>query len=323
MGLKRTSANRDAQQALTGAKVPQNSMTVREIPKLNCSQFFMFYKAASRCFASQSNASLIGALRKLTPVSIAKAKDALQNNNFNIEQARKWLMSTEVHLKSAEKLQSRITSEGLLSIVKGPEGAVMIELNSESDFVSKSLIFCDLAIDVATSSIILNKTVSYTESIPLDKLLDKNINDKITKAIGTLGENIKLRRGILYPNTFRSVVGFHCHSAQSLPGGLGRIGTLVRIATTKELITLETVQVEKIAKKIAQHITGFAPDCIEEGEGGEPLLNQPFLFGGGTVGEFLERECMVVMEFTRWEIGEGLEKKVENFAEEVAKQMRG
>lgn len=170
----------------------------------------------------------------------------------------------------------------------------------------------------------------------MEALLETNLNastikNEITETIVKLGENIKLRRGILYESAPGRILGIHSHSAQALPSGLGRIASIVVLElgsasehtegakSSSQTSTEEIAQRHAFAQKLAQHVSGFAPFEIQ-GEDG--LLSQSFLFGGGTVLEVLQTMNLKVVEFCRWECGEGLEKIQQDFASEVAKQIK-
>lgn len=269
------------------------------------------------------NASLIKTLRQRMPAPISLCKKALAESNNDVDLAFKWLQNDLGRV--AQKLQNRQATDGLLALKLSNTGACIVELNSESDFVAKSDLFVELAQNVANAAALYNPGFLKTSEVKPEDLYDSRafrdaeIETQIVKAMGTIGEKISLRRSILYPINLRSILGLHSHSAHALPTGVGKIGTIVRLAAKEELVTKVNEKSVNFANKIAQHISGFSPQTISGGE--EALLAQQFLFGGGTVKDVLDKEGMEVIEFTRWELGEGLEKKEESFAEEVAKQM--
>ena len=240
-------------------------------------------------YSTKVNTKLVAQLRKQVDISLSKAKEALIKTNNNYDDALKWLAENESlgAASKANKLADRDTVHGLIAIQTVGQVTRMVELNCETDFVAKSTLFTQLALQCAQQE-------------------KKDLNDEITLAIGKLGENIRWRRDI----ALTGHVGWHVHSDQALPQGLGRLGTLVQFSG----------QVGPWAKKLAQHITGFNPPDVDT------LLEQPFLFGGGSVRQVLEQQSSTspiqIQAFHRWECGQGLEKKTESFAEEVARQLQ-
>jgi elongation factor Ts len=209
----------------------------------------------------------------------------------------------------------------------------MVEINSETDFVSKSQPFIDLVSFVSRTSRCSN----------VEKVLETQpeIQAEITSVVGKLGENIKLRRVVHVPSSSTRILGIHSHSAQSLPIWMGRIGSIVSLELTwpgafssdsalesdkQQVSSKVRNELTAFANKLAQHLSGFNPTSISEGD--ECLMRQDFLFGGGKVEQVLSEQAktiggsIVVAEMCRWECGEGLTRVQENFAEEVAKQMR-
>ncbi|TPX67857.1 hypothetical protein SpCBS45565_g03466 [Spizellomyces sp. 'palustris'] len=186
----------------------------------------------------------------------------------------------------------------------------------------------------------------------------KTVQESIVETIGKLGENIKIRRAavtVASPSASGATfVGGYVHSGGdgSIPAGLGRIGALAMLQATpaSSLTSTSSTSLSRLAKQLAQHIVGFDPAVVSEsglesavqkeksarldGESEQEhldrvvLLRQQFVFGSGTVEEVLKQAeqqigpdaSIVIKEFVRWECGEGIDKKEDNFAEEVMKQ---
>ncbi|KAI8908992.1 elongation factor TS-domain-containing protein [Gorgonomyces haynaldii] len=242
-----------------------------------------------------------------------------QDNHY--ENAIQWLKDDEEQSsqKRAQKLSSRNTTEGLVGVYSDGS-ASMVEINCETDFVAKSDLFVDLVKQVSKNAAGYGAGL---QDVSVDEILAKKIEDQsvkelITFTIGKLGENIQLRRVVSSKEEKDTIYGAYSHQGgQSLPQGMGRISSLVQIKCEPK-----NQEIQPLARKLAQHISGFNPTSVQE------LYDQPYLFGGGSVKEILDQEAQKlgvkcdIVDFKRWECGEGLEKKQENFAEEVARQMK-
>ncbi|KAI9098169.1 elongation factor TS-domain-containing protein [Phlyctochytrium arcticum] len=328
--------------------------------------------------------AIIAKLRKQTQCSISKAREALAaSGGSSFEAALEWLEkdAATAGAKKAAKLGSRVAAEGLLGLCQVGNKAALVEFNSETDFVARSKEFVDLVQRTAVTSSLMGEDfakeplVAFLLDIDTDPLLEcpllpdpaapalpaaefqgKTVKESILETIGKLGENIKMRRALVTnapDEDFRGsflFAGGYVHSADSsLPSGVGRLGSLVVLESFvnpgEKLTEAERAKATDLAKKLAQHITGFSPtfkteeeldhfikkDLLSdtarnEGESEDEfrdrvvLDRQPFLFGGGSVEEVLSKHGAEVADFVRWECGEGIEKKEDNFAEEVSKQ---
>lgn len=230
-------------------------------------------------------------------------------------------------------------SEEFGGLVERVVGSVLVV--GEDIVTSNNGGIVDIPIEAVLESPLLP---SPTSSTPPSEPHPQTIKESLITTIGKLGENLRLRRAItttLSSNTATVFTSGYVHSTSQTPN-LGRIGALVTLQLTPPH-PYPPSSLQTLAKRLAQHIAGFNPLVVSaneplppasEGESPEEhlskvvLMKQQFLFGGGTVEEVLEkagREVgegykVEVKEFRRWELGEGIEKKEDNFAEEVKRQ---
>ncbi|KAI8924548.1 elongation factor TS-domain-containing protein [Entophlyctis helioformis] len=179
---------------------------------------------------------------------------------------------------------------------------------------------------------------------------DMTVRASFTETIGKLGENLRLRRALVTTATTASpaavaaspatVFGVYAHAGgNALAPGLGTFASVVALAVDQpgSAVSADTrAKVAAFAGKVAQHVTGFAPKALHASSAGESavapdeaLLTQDFLFGGGSVSQALDALSaelgakVTVADYVRYACGEGIEKKKDNFVEEVMKQAGG
>ena len=285
-------------------------------------------------------ASMVKELREQTGAGMLDCKKALTETNGNIEEAITWLR--EKGISKAAKKQARIAAEGLaLAKVEGNK-AVIVEVNSETDFVAKNPEFTGLVNDIASA--ILNSNVSTVEDAVKLEVNGTSIENMIVDKTATIGEKLSFRRFELVEKQDNQVFGTYSHMG-------GKIVTLAVLEGTDE----------EVAKDVAMQIAAMRPlyldkdsvpeDRIEkerailteqaENEGLDAnklpmivngrlnkffeevcLLDQGFVKENKMkVSKYVESKNMKVLSFVRYEVGEGMEKREENFADEVAKQM--
>ena len=257
--------------------------------------------------------ALVQRLRKDTDCSISKAKEALSVSAFNYEKALEWLQKDmeEAAAKKAEKVKGRNAVEGLVGVCNHAFGmhASLVEVNCETDFVAKSSQFCALVVQIANTTALFEQGTLHQnyscilpisiESLSSKRLVDGDVEgtveDGVRSVIGKLGENIEPRRGLVaHQNQEASLIfGAYAHAAgQLVPAGLGRLGSIVAIQShSPSPIAMEKrKKVAEFARKVAQHISGFNPTSITSNGSGHAesaLLEQSFLFGGGSVAQVL------------------------------------
>lgn len=287
-------------------------------------------------------ASMVKELREQTGAGMLDCKKALTETNGNIEEAITWLR--EKGISKAAKKQARIAAEGLaLAKVEGNK-AVIVEVNSETDFVAKNPEFTGLVNDIASA--ILNSDVSTVEDAVKLEVNGTSIENTIVDKTATIGEKLSFRRFELVEKQDNQVFGTYSHMG-------GKIVTLAVLEGTDE----------EVAKDVAMQIAAMRPlyldkdsvpeDRIEkerailteqaENEGLDAnklpmivngrlnkffeevcLLDQGFVKENKMkVSKYVESKNMKVLSFVRYEVGEGMEKREENFADEVAKQING
>ena len=281
-------------------------------------------------------------LREKTGAGMMDCKKALQETNGDMEEAITWLR--EKGISKAAKKAERIAAEGLANILIKGNKAVVIEVNSETDFVAKNEEFKTFVKDVA-KQVALNNPKDVEELLAQKSIAeeDKTVQEVLTNKIATIGENMTIRRFARFESA--GMIADYIH-------GEGRIAVLVdmegateelakdvcmQIAAAKpEYLDRESVPAERVDKEMeilkAQAMNEGKPEAIAEkmvqGRVGKfyseiCLLDQEFVKNPDIkVGQLLKEKGATISRFARFEKGEGLEKKEENFAEEVAKQLQ-
>ena len=286
------------------------------------------------------SASMVKELRETTGAGMLDCKKALEQTNGNLEEAITWLR--EKGISKAAKKASRIAAEGLgLTKVRGND-AVILEVNSETDFVAKNEEFRDLVNTI--SDVLLDNEVESVEQALALEVNGKTLNDLIVEKISTIGEKLSFRRFKKITKTDNEVFGTYSHMG-------GKIVTIcllegndeelakdiaMQIAAmrpsylTKDEVASEVVEKERTilteqaenegldSAKIPMIVNGRLNKFYEE----VCLVEQGFIKENKTkVGKCVESKNSKIISFVRYEVGEGMEKKEEDFASEVAKQI--
>lgn len=288
------------------------------------------------------SASMVKELRETTGAGMLDCKKALEETNGSIEEAINWLR--EKGISKAAKKASRIAAEGLAYSVISDNNAVIVEINSETDFVAKNEEFKGLVNTIADT--ILNNSVNSNEEVLELSNNGSTINDLIIDKTATIGEKLSFRRFEKMQKGDNQIFGSYSHMG-------GKIVSLVLLNGNDN----------EVAKDIAMHIAAMKPlylnkenvpaDVVEKER--EILTEQAQNEGldekklpmivNGRLNKFYEEVCledqffvkenkmkvsayltsknMSVVSFVRYEVGEGMEKKEENFADEVMKQING
>lgn len=290
------------------------------------------------------SASQVMELRKKTGAGMMECKKVLTETDGNEEAAIELLQKRGI-LKAAKK-SDRIASEGLVDAYVSEDGKVgaVVEVNSETDFVAANAEFKEFAKEIV-KQVALNNPKDVEDLLAQKFIADETntVQDALTEKIAKIGENLSIRRFERFETD--GLVAYYIH-------GAGKIGALVdmakgdealakdicmQIAAAKpEVLDQSEVSAEKLEKQKeilkAQVINEGKPEAIAEKivEGrlgkfyGEIcLLDQEFIKDPDKkVRQLLKEKDAEVKRFVRFETGEGLEKKEENFAEEVAKQLQ-
>ena len=287
-------------------------------------------------------ANMVKELRETTGAGMLDCKKALTETNGNMEEAITWLR--EKGISKAAKKQTRIAAEGLaLAKVEGNK-AVIVEVNSETDFVAKNPEFTGLVNDIATA--ILGSNVSTVEEANKLEVNGTSIENMIVDKTATIGEKLSFRRFELVEKQDNQVFGTYSHMGGKIVTLAVLEGTDTEVAKDvamqiaamrplyldKDSVPSERVEKERTilteqaenegldANKLPMIVNGRLNKFYEE----VCLLDQGFVKENKMkVSKYVESKGMKVLSFVRYEVGEGMEKREENFADEVAKQING
>lgn len=285
-------------------------------------------------------ASMVKNLRELTGAGMLDCKKALEATEGNLDKASEWLR--EKGISKAAKKADRIAAEGLVNILINGNKAVVIEVNSETDFVAKNDEFKEL-INTISNALIDSNVSSVEEALKL-ATTDGTLEDTITNKIAKIGEKLSFRRFALVEKTDNETFGSYIHMN-------GKIAVLVVLegantevakdvamhaaAMRPKYLNIESVPTEdanherEIQKQIAIN-EGKPADIAEKMVEGRIkkfykevcLTEQPFVKNDDmSVAEYVKSNGGKVVSMVRYEVGEGMQKREENFADEVAKQM--
>ena len=285
------------------------------------------------------NVALIKQLRDRTGAGMTDCKKALEETNNDIEAACDWLR--EKGIAKAAKKSGRIAAEGTTYVLTSGNDAVILEVNSETDFVAKSDAFKDLVKEVA--NILLDKKPANVEEA---KEVTKEL---FTNATVKIGEKLDLRRFEILHKEDNQTFGSYIHMGGKISALLvlngdnaeAAQGIAMHIAANRptylttndipaEAVAQETAiqmeaskQDEKLANKPANVLENIIKGKVSKYFAESVLVEQDYLLEPGTkVGAYLKNHSLSIVKFVRFETGEGIEKRVENFAEEVQKQMQ-
>jgi elongation factor Ts len=298
-------------------------------------------------------AAMVKDLREKTGVGMMDCKTALNETGGDIEAAIDWLRKKG--LSKAAKKSGRVAAEGLVAVVVRGTSGVVVEVNSETDFVARNADFQTLSRTIAT--VALDKGLTDVDAIKAaDYPSGGKVEEAIANAIATIGENMTLRRADSVQVT-AGVVSSYVHNA--VADGLGKIGVIVALETTGNGEALQP-----LGRLIALHIaaaspqaldsTGLDPAVVErektvlaEKNAGKPanvlekivdsglktyfkevcLIDQPSIHAehsNKTIGQVVKESEKVagapvtLKGFVRYALGEGIEKQESDFAAEVA-----
>ena len=300
-------------------------------------------------------------LREKSGAGMTDCKKALEATDGTIDAAIDWLRTKG--LASAAKKAGRVAAEGLIGVVSTGKQGCMVELNAETDFVGRSEQFQQLVSSVAQSALATDSTdVEDIKNAPLKQSTvesSQTVQDAITAAVATIGENMALRR-VSKLSVGNGFVASYVHNA--VVPNLGKIGVLVALESEAPQEVLQ-----KLGKQLAMHIAANRPEALSQAEidpaniereravlteqaqaSGKPadmiakmvegrlrkyyeevvLLEQTFVVDGerkiAKVVEDMAKECgcpIQLAAFSRYQLGEGIERETSDFAAEVAAQI--
>ena len=289
-------------------------------------------------------AALVKELREKSGAGMMDAKKALVEVDGDMEAAMDWLRTKG--LATAAKKSGRTAAEGLVAVkVVGGTG-VAVEVNAETDFVGKNAEFQSMVGGIATAAL----NVDDIDALKVANVGGKSVEETVTNAIAKIGENMSVRR---MAKVSGDVVGTYVHSA--VADGMGKIGVLVALRGGDEGLAKQIAMHVAAADPRPQSLTEADLDAAvvakeekiltdQARESGKPeniienmikgrmkkffgevtLVNQSFVINPDlTVGQAAKDAGAEILSFVRLEVGEGIEKKEEDFAAEVAKTMGG
>jgi len=287
-------------------------------------------------------ASLVKELREVTGAGMMDCKKALSECKGDMDEAVNWLREKGI-AKSAKK-ESRIAAEGLANIYVEGNDAVIVEVNSETDFVSKNEEFREM-IDTIGNTILKSKAKSLEEANEL-KTDDGTIADLIIAKTAKIGEKLSLRRFEKITKKDNENFGAYIHM-----GGKIAVLTVIKdaneevakdvamqAAAMKPLYVFEkdvpgdVIDAEKEVQKELAINEGKPADIAEKMVAGRIkkyfkeicLAEQPFIKDGDiSVEKYVTNNGGEIISMVRYEVGEGMEKRNDNFAEEVMNQVNG
>ncbi|MFC6291666.1 translation elongation factor Ts [Macrococcus epidermidis] len=287
-------------------------------------------------------AQLVKQLRERTGAGMMDCKKALTETNGDIDAAVDYLR--EKGIAKAAKKADRIAAEGTTFVASKGNDAVLLELNSETDFVARNEGFQALVKEIA-DHILATKPADLDALMTSEIEAGKTVDTKMNEAISTIGEKLTLRRFVLVSKTDADTFGEYLHMG-------GRIGVLALVENStdaegakdvamhiaalnpkfvsREQVSAEELEHEKKVLKQQALNEGKPENIVEkmvEGRLRKYLeeicaVDQPFVKNPDqTVAEFLKSKGGTLKSFVRYEVGEGIEKRQDNFADEVMGQM--
>ncbi|WP_103249178.1 translation elongation factor Ts [Staphylococcus aureus] len=289
------------------------------------------------------SAKLVKELREKTGAGMMDCKKALTETDGDIDKAIDYLR--EKGIAKAAKKADRIAAEGLVHVETKGNDAVIVEINSETDFVARNEGFQELVKEIANQ--VLDTKAETVEALMETTLPNgKSVDERIKEAISTIGEKLSVRRFAIRTKNDNDAFGAYLHMG-------GRIGVLTVVEGSTD---------EEAARDVAMHIAAINPKYVSSEQVSEEEINherevlkQQALNEGkpenivekmveGRLRKYLQEICAVdqdfvknpdvtveaflktkggkLVDFVRYEVGEGMEKREENFADEVKGQMK-
>ncbi|VVT14262.1 translation elongation factor Ts [Hoeflea sp. EC-HK425] len=303
-------------------------------------------------------AAMVKELRDKTGAGMMDCKKALGETDGNMEAAIDWLRAKGI--AKADKKSGRTAAEGLIAVASEGNSAVVVEVNSETDFVARNDGFQDLARSIASVALSTDGSAEAVSAATVAST-GKSVTDTVKDAIAHIGENMNFRRSAKL-SVDDGVVATYVHNA--VADGLGKLGVIVAVKSTGNKDALN-----EIGRQVAMHIAATNPLALtsddvdatvadrernvfieQARESGKPeniiekmvegrmrkfyeevaLLSQAFVMNPDlTVGEAVKAAAeqagapVEIAAFVRFQLGEGIEKEESDFAAEVAAAAKG
>ena len=306
---------------------------------------------------SEVTASLVKELRDKTGAGMMDCKNALVETNGNIEESIDWLRKKGI--SGAEKKSARVAADGVIAVSINTDAAALVEINSETDFVSRNPDFQKFAKNISEIALLHGQTI---DELKKAKYLDsgKSVEEALTDLIGLIGENIVLRRSSLLKNANNNIFSSYIHG--QVNEGLGKIGVILSLESN-----IDSDKIKDLGKQIAMHIAASKPMAISSDDvdpevierersilveqakdSGKPdniiekmvdgriskffseitLLDQTWVIDGESkvskIIQDLEKDLscnILIKDFKYFVLGEGIEVEKKDFATEVAEQI--
>ena len=293
------------------------------------------------------SAALVKDLREQTGAGMMDCKKALIDTDGDIEQAIDWLRKKG--LAAAAKKSGRVAAEGLVCVASAPGKAAVVEVNAETDFVSRNETFQAFVQQVAQTALAVGEDIAIIGAQPYPGT-GRTVAEELTHLVAMIGENMNIRRAKVLAVS-QGVVATYIHSA--VKPGLGKIGVLAALEGPGEMAVLET-----LGRQVGMHVAATRPEALDvdyvdpaalEREravlteqaraSGKPdaiiekmvegrirkyyeevvLLEQVWVHDGESRVKAVAKKAGVQLTgFARFQLGEGIEKPKEDFAAEVA-----
>jgi len=295
-------------------------------------------------------AALVKDLRDRTGAGMMDCKKALTETDGDLEVAIDWLRKKG--LAAAAKKSGRVAAEGLVAVASAPGKASVVEVNAETDFVARNETFQAYAQTVARIALDVGEDIETLKAAPFPGT-ERTVAEELTHLVATIGENMNLRR-VRVLSVPQGTVATYMHNA--LKPGVGKIGVLAALEGPGEIAVLET-----LGRQVGMHVAATRPEALDvdavdpaalEREkavlseqaraSGKPeniiekmvegrirkyyeevvLLEQVWVHDGETrVRAVVKKAGVKLTGFVRFQLGEGIEKRVDDFAAEVAAQV--
>ena len=293
------------------------------------------------------SASLVKDLRDRTGAGFGDCKKALVETGGDMEAAIDWLRKKG--LSAAAKKSGRVAAEGLIGVASVPGKAAMVEVNAETDFVARNEQFQAFVGEVAKVALAVGEDLAAIGGAAYPGT-GRTVAEELTQLVATIGENMNIRRARVL-SVSKGVVATYVHAA--VKPGLGKIGVLAAIEGEGELAALE-----QLGRQVGMHVAAARPDALDVADvdpaalerekavlseqaraSGKPeaiiekmvegrvrkyyeevvLLEQVWVHDGESrVRAVAKKSGIAIKGFARFQLGEGIEKKSDDFAAEVA-----